>query len=295
MKRVYAQGSGQDCRKHVQKLNMRSGDLQMTKGLTLLNDSDENSVAENPSCSSEDEDRRHVAKPSLHLKESKWNKFMDVSSGNRNDEQEFDDFDVTTVKEVSGKAVCRGKRKLAKQAVSLDHCHNEKRFKNISNNNAENMLGSKKRVSQSPRDLGSQEQNIRSQLSNPENVQNRCNLYFAKATRDPAPDNKDSLNSIENKAASYSNASKWTKYLPILMSSEPEETSSQLTFATPGFVEYTRLPSEAGSGRSQTYCNVPLADGLGDCVSNSLQAGSLHAKNLFNVEDDLEEGWWNRI
>lgn len=84
MKRVYAQGSGQDCRKHVQKLNMRSGDLQMTKGLTLLNDSDENSVAENPSCSSEDEDRRHVAKPSLHLKESKWNKFMDVSSGNRN-------------------------------------------------------------------------------------------------------------------------------------------------------------------------------------------------------------------
>ena len=54
----------------------------MTKGLTLLNGSDENSVAENPSCSSED--RRHVAKPSLHLKESKWNKFMDVSSGNRN-------------------------------------------------------------------------------------------------------------------------------------------------------------------------------------------------------------------
>ena len=82
VKRVYAQGSGQDCRKHVQKLNMRSGDLQMTKSLTLLNGSNENSVAENSSCSSED--RRHVAKPSLDLKESKWNKFMDVSSGNRN-------------------------------------------------------------------------------------------------------------------------------------------------------------------------------------------------------------------
>ena len=84
MKKVYAQGSSQDCRKHVQKLNMRSGELQMTKGLTLLNGSDENSVAENPSCSSEDKDRRHVAQQSLHLKESKWNKFMDVSSGNHN-------------------------------------------------------------------------------------------------------------------------------------------------------------------------------------------------------------------
>lgn len=204
---------------------------------------------------------------------------------------------MTTVKEVSVKAVCRGKRKLAKQAVSEDHCHNQKRYKNISNNNAENMLGNKNRVSQSWLNLGSQEQNIRSQLSSPQNIQGRCDLYFAKATRDPAPDNKDSQSSIENKAESYSNVSKWSKYLPI-SSSEPEETSnncSQLTFATSGFVEYTTLPSKAGSGGSQTYCNAPCAERLGDCSSNSLQAESMHAKDLFNVEDELEEGWWNII
>lgn len=56
----------------------------MTKGLALANSSDENSVAENPSCSSDDEDRRQVAKPSLHLRESKWIKFMDVSANNDN-------------------------------------------------------------------------------------------------------------------------------------------------------------------------------------------------------------------
>ena len=204
---------------------------------------------------------------------------------------------MTTVREVSERTACRGKRKLAKQAVSEDHCHNQKRYKNISNNNAENMLGDKNRVSQSWLNLGSQKQNSRYQLSSPQNIQDRCDLYFAKATRDPAPDDKDSLSSIGNKAASYSNASKWSKYLPI-SSSEPEETSnycSQLIFVTSGFVEYTTLPSEAGSSRSQTYCNAPCADRLGNCSSNSLQAESMHAKDLFNVEDELEEGWWNII
>ena len=87
VKKVYAQGSGQDCRRHVQKLNMKCREAQMAKDLSLTYDSDENSddckFSENiPSAVSVQFDKGTTCEDHTRLDagESKWKKFMNATS-----------------------------------------------------------------------------------------------------------------------------------------------------------------------------------------------------------------------
>ena len=79
VKKVYAQGSGQDCRKHVQKLNMKCGEAQKaenldygsTESLEKVSDNTNIVVSVNNSQITNHED---------HTGQSKWEKFLDINS-----------------------------------------------------------------------------------------------------------------------------------------------------------------------------------------------------------------------
>ncbi|XP_068753082.1 MRN complex-interacting protein-like [Montipora capricornis] len=308
VKKVYAQGSGQECRKHVQRLNMKCGELQMAKDLILTHSSDENSdtcsFSENVVGVEPVEDITCETRTRLHHGESKWKKFMEVSSCDQ-DEEDFGTFDVTTVRDVFGKDTTKGKRKLVQKCPTTDHHHKQKRLKKNSKGNAENNLRDHTSSSKSCEDVASPKQYTSSgphsngMLSysnlqlNPENSQKRCNVYFAKVTRDSAPEEGDSVITAEQKMPSFSTTSIWTKYLPISSSETKEPASTHLAVATSSFLEKKGLPPHPCSEISQSYrqCSAILAD----CDPNSCKAESFLAEDLFQVDDKLEEEWWNTI
>lgn len=88
VKKVYAQGTGQECRRHVQKLNMKCGEAQMVKDFNSACDSDDDNdhckFTENTTNVTRVEpitsDTTHEDVTRLSTGESKWKKFIEVTS-----------------------------------------------------------------------------------------------------------------------------------------------------------------------------------------------------------------------
>ncbi|XP_007671295.1 MRN complex-interacting protein isoform X2 [Ornithorhynchus anatinus] len=71
---VYGQGSGADCRRHVQKLNLMQGLMGQTAEMTLgSSESPSNSNEENTG----DPPGEHLKQPELNQSESRWSKYLD--------------------------------------------------------------------------------------------------------------------------------------------------------------------------------------------------------------------------
>ena len=80
IKKVYAQGSSQDCRRHVQKLNMKCGEAQMAKELSCeINKNISDNIA-----SVINVDKSATYEEHTFTGESKWKKFMKVTSSDEN-------------------------------------------------------------------------------------------------------------------------------------------------------------------------------------------------------------------
>ena len=85
VKKVYAQGSGQDCRKHVQKLNLMCGEAQQaenlyygsTEGLDFCKVSDNANIIATVKDSQMTHHEDHTG---FSKGESKWEKFLDINS-----------------------------------------------------------------------------------------------------------------------------------------------------------------------------------------------------------------------
>ncbi|KAJ7394307.1 hypothetical protein OS493_000109 [Desmophyllum pertusum] len=120
VKKVYAQGSGQDCRKHVQKLNMKCGEAQKAKDLAS-DINDENSKNTN----------HEVDHTGLTKGDSKWEKFLEVNASDDNGSEDFVGFNVTTERDVFDKASSRGKRKLVWQHGKSSTNHRGKDRKRV--------------------------------------------------------------------------------------------------------------------------------------------------------------------
>lgn len=260
--------------------------------------------------------------------ESKWEKFLEINSCDDNGLDDFDGFSVTTERDVFDKASSRGKRKWHYGRSST--CPQAKRSKrtkkeqgNISdtdwldiNSTADKtqhhsqMRFSRNMGIQNPAphthkfyDVTSNECNkkylstshsnemlpsCRNMLSNTQTSLTKCNIYFAKATRDPTPLKMTSVAGGQQGKLSFS-TSRWAKFMPSSsvqnQSCDTLAENSPLCSITPdnkyndnsGCDHVLMLPSQQGNkNRDRKFNSLPLQD-------------------LFKVDDDLDEEWWNSL
>lgn len=125
--------------------------------------------------------------------------------------------------------------------------------------------------------------------ANPLTSDNKCNIYFAKATRDPTPKTvSQNITSDEKKTSSSS--SKWAKFMPssstqnklhdamIENNSLPYSCIPDNTYNDNNrCVRQTVSPSQQGSESLDGQCNSPLV------------------ADLFKVDDDLDGEWWKSL
>lgn len=133
----------------------------------------------------------------------------------------------------------------------------------------------------------------------------KCNMYFAKATRDSASVvNKVSDVSAEGKKAT-SCSSRWTKFLPSYstQSTPPDTTvmvarNSQMDFMPTDYLNNTTLPSQQckesreNNQDQHVGCNSLK---LGNSASDDSHARSVVVEDLFKVDDDLDGEWWDSL
>ena len=141
--------------------------------------------------------------------------------------------------------------------------------------------------------------------SNPQTSHNECNIYFAKATRDATPVNKN----MPGEQAS-SSSSKWAKFMSSSSSSQDElhktmtENNSPPYFVTPDMHHdnsrcnhKTILSSQHGSGShdSQYSHNSLKTVPTSYTTIDDIQTKSRLGHDLFKVDDDLDGEWWDSL
>ena len=250
----------------------------------------------------------------------------------------IDGFSVTTERDAFDKASTRGKRKWVQQGSKTNTYHKQKRSKNNTDDNhitagdlfshktenvALNTATDVRHFSRFYSDLRMQalsthmlepdgvtaeKQCTQAQSSgsnwqaNQQTSQNKCNVSFAKATRDASPSTKLS-GSVGNQEKGFSHSSKWAKFMSSSSSSQnkpletTEATHSQETFMAGDYLDKTTLPSwQLGEISQDQYygCNsLKLSYPASD--DSEGVAKSLLVEDLFKVEDDLDGEWWNSL
>lgn len=127
------------------------------------------------------------------------------------------------------------------------------------------------------------------QSNNPQTSQSKCNIYFAKATRDPTPKDFPPSNSCDQKKAT-SSSSKWAKFMP---SSSAQNRSHDTTIEKYSLPHSCTLDNKCNDN-SRCDCQTILPSQ--NCSkSQDSQCDSLLAEDLFKVDDDLDEEWWNSL
>jgi len=324
VKKVYAQGSGLDCRKHVQKLNMKCGEAQKAENLAYGS----TESADFCKCSEKTNiigsvDNSQITNHGDNTGLSKWEKFLELNSSDDNGLDYFNGFNVTTERDVFDKASSRGKRKWhfgrsSTYPTGKRSKNNNKKeqgsitdtdWLNINNATEKTQHHSQKQFysdtgmqKPSPYTLGcydvaSKECHYiypshsggvlpyRNLWSNTQTSHAKCNIYFAKATRDPTPLKMSSFVGGTQEKPSLS-SSKWAKFMP----SPSVQNQSCVTLA-----ENSLSCSVTPDNK---YNDNSGRDGdLGEQGSKSQdrQCNSLQVQDLFKVDDDLDEEWWNSM
>lgn len=245
----------------------------------------------------------------------------------------FDEFNVTTERDVFDKASSRGKRKLVHQHGTTNPHHKPKRLKSNAKENCQgfstldagNTIQRVRNFSQSSLDpnlpLGtsshtlnlhgaaSEGEGIGTQLSHnglapcanfvqltPQNSRDKCNLYFAKATREPNAVKKDSTVVSERvqTQSSVTSTSRWTKFMSTFSPDDDLTSDIQSSALPTGYLDNTTLCSKKHTEVNEYHCNWPNSTKLFDHASGNSQVKSLVFADLFQVDDSLEGEWWNQ-
>lgn len=135
------------------------------------------------------------------------------------------------------------------------------------------------------------------------NHQYKCNVHFARATRDVSSSTKLS-GSMSNQGMKISSSSKWAKFMSSCSSSEnkPLEDSDTINCSTEETLvqnEYllvnTEFPVEQCEEISQPQNCEHNAGKQASCTMNERKPRSQLVEDLFKVNDDLDEEWWNSL
>lgn len=126
----------------------------------------------------------------------------------------------------------------------------------------------------------------RNLLSNTQTSHAKCNIYFAKATRDPNQSKMSSFTGGRQEKPSLS-SSKWAKFMP----STSVENQSCGTLEE-NSLSYSVTPDSEYSDNSGCDDDLMLPSQQGN-RSPENQCNSLLVQDLFKVDDDLDEEWWN--
>jgi len=134
------------------------------------------------------------------------------------------------------------------------------------------------------------------------NHQYKCNVHFARATRDVSSSPKLS-DSMSNQGMKICSSSKWAKFMSSSSSeNKPLEDSDTINSSTEETLvqnEYllvnTEFPVEQCEEISQLQnCECNGVKPASSTV-NDRKARSQLVEDLFKVNDDLDEEWWNSL
>ena len=134
------------------------------------------------------------------------------------------------------------------------------------------------------------------------NHQYECNVHFARATRDVSSSTKLS-GSMSNQGMKISSSSKWAKFMSSFSSeNKPLEDSDTINSSTEETLvqnEYllvdTEFPLEQCEEISQPQNCERNGVRPASCTMNDKKARSQLVEDLFKVNDDLDEEWWNSL
>lgn len=134
------------------------------------------------------------------------------------------------------------------------------------------------------------------------NHQYKCNVHFASASRDVSSSTKLS-GSMSNQGMKISSSSKWAKFMSSSSSeNKPLEDSDTINSSTEETLvqnEYllvnTEFPLEQCEEISQPQNCEHNGVRPASCTMNDRKARSQLVEDLFKVNDDLDEEWWNSL
>lgn len=116
----------------------------------------------------------------------------------------------------------------------------------------------------------------------------KCNIYFAKASRHPTPSKMSSFVGGRQDKLSFS-SSKWAKFMP---NSSVQNQSCDTLAANSLSCSVT--PGNKYIDNSGCEHDAILLSQQGN-KSQESQCDSLPEQDLFKVDDDLDEEWWNSM
>ena len=122
--------------------------------------------------------------------------------------------------------------------------------------------------------------------SNTQTNPTKCNIYFARATRDPTPLKMSSFVGGQQEKPSFC-SSKWTKFMP----NSSAQNQSCDTLAENSLL-HSITPDNKYNDNSGCDRDLILPSQQGN-KSKDRQCNSLLVQDLFKVDDDLDEEWWN--
>lgn len=125
--------------------------------------------------------------------------------------------------------------------------------------------------------------------SNTQTSHTKCNIYFAKATRDPTPLKMSSYVGGLQEKPSFS-SSKWAKFMP----SSPVQNKSCDTLAENNTLSCSFTPDKKYNDNIGCDHDAVLPSQQSN-KSQDGQCNSLLVQDLFKVDDDLDEEWWNSL
>lgn len=128
------------------------------------------------------------------------------------------------------------------------------------------------------------------QSNDPQTSHNKCNIYFAKATRDHSTPKIMPPSVTGDKGKPPASSSKWAKFMP---SSSTQNNSHETTIednSLPYF--YTSDNKYNDNSRCDPQTILPFQQGS---KKQDILCNSLLVEDLFKVDDDLDGEWWNSL
>lgn len=219
----------------------------------------------------------------------------------------MDGDDITTERDLFDKAYSRRKRKSSWQRCKSGTGFHGKRSKISANEDSVSTCsGFKTSFPNTPlhnltsnqvdefQSYGKQAQANEDLESNTKNNPYKCNIYFAKATRNPSPTMKRMNSSalVDQKRKAI-HSSTWNRF----MSSSSSQTDMHETCSENNSLSFEphrnncQINSESYPSQVNNFMKSAAAMNAADNQSSSSQ----FVQDFFKVDDELDDNWWNSL
>ena len=219
----------------------------------------------------------------------------------------MDSDDITTERDLFDKAYSRRKRKSSWQHCKSGTGFHGKRSKISANEDSVSTCsGFKTSFPNTPlhnltsnqvdefQSYGKQAQANEDLESNIKNNPYKCNIYFAKATRNPSPTMKKMNSSalVDQKQKAI-HSSTWNRF----MSSSSSQTDMHETCSENNSLSFEphrnncQINSESYPSQVNNFMKSAAAMNAADNQSSSSQ----FVQDFFKVDDELDDNWWNSL